>query len=85
VENLVSPASSRAERGFANASLEYAGSWLNGGGDVLACPMGNVFLVALTGGEWVSFGPQQVNGTTSVWRSIPGIHSGQTVESQAMR
>jgi hypothetical protein len=58
---------------------------LNGGGDVLASPMGDVVLVALTRGEWVSFGPQQVNGATSVRRSIPGIHSCQTVESQAMR
>ena len=85
MESLVSPASSRAERGFANASLEHAGWWFNGGGDDLACPMGSVVLVALTRGEWVSFGPQQVNGATSVRRSIPGIHSCQTVESQAMR
>jgi hypothetical protein len=32
---------------------EHAGWWLNGGGDILACPMGNVVLVALTRGEWV--------------------------------
>jgi hypothetical protein len=32
---------------------ETTGVWLNGGGDVLACSLGNVVLVALTKGEWV--------------------------------